>query len=124
MIQDKLEVPGPEELVETVRMGQASSEVSVSAIILQAHRRVKVKQSDWGCLGCKGPPSKVFWLNTVGIFGVSSAKYWWTRLFACLGRRTLRVLRSGWNIQIVYVDDSHLVKGPEKFVHLWVVILA
>ena len=128
VIQDKLEVPGPEELAETVRLGQASGEVcfSVSADIAQAHRRIKVKHSDWGCLGCKtSTGSKVLWLNAVGTFGVSSASYWWTRLFACVGRWTLRLLRNRWNIQIVYVDDLHIVvKGPGKFVHLWILLLA
>ena len=63
-VQDRLEVPGPEELVEAVRMAQETGEVcfSVSADIAQAHRRVKVARGDWASLGCKSSsPSKILW---------------------------------------------------------------
>ena len=127
-ILDRLEVPGPEELVEAVRLAQETGQVAfcVSADIAQAHRRVKIKRSEWGYLGCKSSSSStVLWINAVGTFGVSSASYWWTRLFACLERWSMRVLRNRWQLQIVFVDDLRIVVvGPEKYLHLWVIILA
>ena len=37
----------------------------------------------------------------------------------------LRIMRNRWQVQIVFVDDLNLVvKGPNKFLHLWVILLA
>ena len=125
VVPDRLEVPGPAEIKEAVALAQESREAvfGISADISQAHRRVRVRKCDWGRLGCKS--SRVLWLNTVGTFGVSSAAYWWTRLFACVGRWVLRIIAFLWNMQLVYVDDLHIVTaGRDKFATLWMIVLA
>ena len=67
----------------------------------------------------------VLWLNRVGTFGVSSAAYYWTRLFAAVGRWAFRVLHLDKFYMLIYVDDLHVVVfGSEKFYTLWALFLA
>ena len=64
-------------------------------------------------------------MNKVGTFGVSSAAIWWTRLFGAVGRWVLRVLGPLWNLQVVYVDDLHIILvGKDKFLVLWMALAA
>ena len=98
----------------------------IFADISPAYKCVKIRRLDWGKLGCRSSSSsRTVWLNTVGTFGVSSAAYWWTRLFACVGRWVNRVLMTLLQMQIVYVDDLHIVTaGPQKFLVLWMILAA
>ena len=127
-ILDRLEVPGPEEIIELVALAAESREAAfcLSADISQAHRCVLIRKADWARLACRSKSdSRTLWLNCVGTFGVSSAAYWWTRLFACVGRWVLRILDRRQTMQLAYVDDVHLLcLGPQKFVALWLSILA
>ena len=127
-ILDRLEVPGPEEVIELVAMAAESKESAfcLSADIAQAHRCVLIRRADWARLSCRSSAeSRTLWLNCVGTFGVSSAAYWWTRLFGCVGRWVLRILGRRWSMQLAYVDDLHLLCiGPDKFVAMWMSILA
>ena len=54
-VPDRLETPGPEEIVEMVARAKATKQAAfcISADISAAHRCVKIKKSDWGRLGCK-----------------------------------------------------------------------
>ena len=127
-IADRLEVPGPADIFEVVARAADSKEVAfcICADIAQAHRRVKIRRVDWPRLGCKAmSAAKVVWLNCVGTFGVSSAAILWTRLFGCVGRWVLRVMGPRWNLQIIFVDDLHIVVvGADKFVVLWMIVAA
>ena len=127
-ILDRLEVPGPEEVIELVAMAAETRDAAfcMSADIAQAHRCVLIRKADWARLACRSSSdSRTLWLNCVGTFGVSSAAYWWTRLFGCVGRWVLRVLGRRWSMQLAYVDDLHILCiGPEKFITLWMSILA
>ena len=127
-VLDKLEVPGPDELLEVAALGRDSREAvfAISADISQAHRRVKVRRADWPKLGCRSTSSsRTIWLNLVGTFGVSSAAFWWARLFGLVGRWVLRSMLTLWNLQLLYVDDLHLLTaGPDKFLTLWMILAA
>ena len=127
-ILDKLQVPGPEDLQEVASRVKESREApfALCADIKQAHRNVKVRESDWPRLACKSSSSsRVLWLNRVGTFGVSSAAYYWTRLFAAVGRWAFRVLHLDKFYMLIYVDDLHVVVfGGEKFYTLWALFLA
>ena len=127
-VLDKLEVPGPDELLEVTALGRESREAvfAISADISQAHRRVKVRRADWPKLACRSTSgSRTIWLNRVGTFGVSSAAFWWARLFSLVGRWVLRTMLTLWNLQLLYVDDLHLLTaGPDKFVTLWMILAA
>jgi len=127
-ILDKLQVPGPEDLQEVASRVKESKEApfALCADIKQAHRNVKVRASDWPRMACKSSSqSRVLWLNRVGTFGISSAAYYWTRLFAAVGRWTFRVLHSDSFYMLIYVDDLRvIVYGPDKFITLWALFLA
>ena len=127
-VLDRLEHPGPADIVEIVAQAADAGEAPfcICADIAMAHRRAKVRRKDWPRLGCKArSDSKVIWLNCVGTFGVSSAAILWARLFGCVGRWVLRVLGPGFNLQVIFVDDLHVVVvGPGKFRTLWTIICA
>ena len=56
---------------------------------------------------------------------MSSAAYYWTRLFAAVGRWAFRVLHLDKFYMLIYVDDLHVVVfGSEKFYTLWALFLA
>ena len=66
----------------------------------KAHRRIKVREEDWGYLGCvagediqEGPEGEI-WLSLVGTSGVASAPGWRARLGAAGVRVVHYVL--GW----------------------------
>ena len=127
-VPDRLETPGPEEIVELITRAKATKQAAfcISADISAAHRCVKIRKLDWGRLGCKTcSSSQTLWINTVGTFGVSSASYHWSRLFGAVGRWALRILGQKWALQIIYVDDLHVVVvGPDRFQTLWLLLAA
>ena len=127
-VLDRLEVPGPDEILECVAISQETREAvfGISADISSAHRLVSIRRVDWPKLGCRARSSdRVVWMNTVGTFGISSAAYWWSRLFGCVGRWVLRLMMSLWAMQMIYVDDLHLVAaGPQKYLVIWMMIAA
>ena len=124
--QDQLEYPGPGDAAALVEHSRLSKEAcfAISADIQAAHRLVLIRKKDWRLLCCRAhSESPVVWVNCVGTFGVSSASYWWSRLCALVGRLVTAVLKQSPNLQIVYVDDLHiLVWGPHKFLWLWMMI--
>ena len=83
-ILDRLENPGPRELAAIMTLSVAAGErviFGLNADVAKAHRRVKVKEDDWGVLACKtSASSDILWLNKTGTLGVASAAYWWARL--------------------------------------------
>ena len=98
----------------------------VSADIKAAHRLVKIREADWPYVCCRADSlSEVVWINKVGTFGVSSAPYWWAKLFAAIGRFVGHVMQTSVLWHLVYVDDLHgAFTGPFKFELLWVWLLA
>ena len=99
---------------ETSKMKEALFVVSAD---MAAHRLVKVRKDDWGLLACRSDSSsRTVWLNTVGTFGVSSAPYWWCRLFACVRRYVEYLFHDQPLFQLVYVDD--LLETLPLMVHL------
>ena len=126
--QDQLQLPGPAEVASVVREASETLEAPfcVSADIKAAHRLVKIRKADWGLLGCKADSSSdIVWLNKCGTFGISSAPYWWAKLFGLIGRFVGHVMGMRWFLHLTFVDDLHGVfVGRDKFVHLWVWLLA
>ena len=127
LFQDQLQYPGPEDAASMVRWVREEKEsvFSMSADIQAAHRLVKIREQDWPLQACKArSDDKTVWINTVGTFGVSSASYWWTRLFSGIGRLVGYILNQQNWFQLVYVDDLHLTcMGKRKFLNLWVILL-
>jgi hypothetical protein len=127
VFQDQLQYPGPEDAAHMVRYVQEEQEAmfALSADISSAHRLVKIRKHDWPLLGCKArSDDKTVWVNCVGTFGISSASYWWSRLFSGIGRLTAYIMQQQKWWQLVYVDDLHLTcLGARKFVNMWMVLL-
>ena len=127
-IQDQLQYPGPHEAAGVIRetLDTRQACFCISADIEAAHRLVKVRERDHPLLACKAnSSSKTLWVNKVGAFGISSAPFWWTRLFSIIGRMVSFLMLDSWCLQLVYVDDLHIsVAGPEKFVWLWMILAA
>ena len=127
VFQDQLQYPGPEDAAHLVRHIQEEREAAfaLSADISSAHRLVKIRRHDWPLLGCKArTDDKTIWINCVGTFGISSASYWWSRLFSGIGRLAAYIMQQQNWWQLVYVDDLHLTcLGARKFVNLWIVLL-
>ena len=126
-VLDRLEVPGPDEILECVAVSQEMREAvfGISADVSSAHRLVPIRRADWPKLGCRARSNdRVVWLNTVGTFGISSAAYWWSRLFGCVGRWVVDTLgyaddlrgrpASGccWPSEILgYLDDDRSLRS-------------
>eukprot|EP00435_Cladocopium_sp_Y103_P038160 s256_g10.t1 len=128
MYQDKIDCPGPPEIASVVREATSTREAPfcISADIKAAHRLVKVRKADWGYMCCRADSSTdTVWVNHTGTFGVSSAPYWWAKLAGLLGRFVGYMFHQRWMMQMIYVDDLHGVfVGPEKFLFLWIWVLA
>ena len=126
--QDKIDCPGPAEISAIVQeaTGTAEAVFCVSADIKAAHRLVKIRRCDWGLLCCRADSgSTTVWVNKNGTFGVSSAPYWWSKLAGMLGRFVGYLFHKRWMMQMIYVDDLHgAFVGAEKFLHLWIWVLA
>ena len=77
--------------------------------ISKAHRRVKVREQDWGYTACKLGPATA-WLNAVGIYGIASASYWWTRLAALvLVRFTHYLVAAVYAFELLLCSDDFLL---------------
>ena len=126
--RDQLQCPGPAEVAAIVREAVETKEAPfcVSADIKAAHRLVKIREADWPYICCRADSlSETVWINKTGTFGVSSAPYWWAKLFAAVGRFVGYVMGTTTFWHLVYVDDLHgAFVGPSKFEALWIWLLA
>ena len=126
--RDQIQCPGPPEVAAAVRETLETREApfALSADIRAAHRLVKIRPADWGFLACRADSdSQTVWINKCGTFGISSAPYWWAKLFALVGRFVGHVMATIWFMHMVYVDDLHgAFIGERKFHNLWVWVLA
>ena len=121
--RDQIRFAGvPEQrVVMTECMERQTTTFAMKADVSKAHRRVAVKRCDQGWQCCRLSPDKL-WINEVGTFGVASASYWWSRMYAGTCRLSVLVVASIW--QLVFADDVNwVVRGPDLFVDLLSVIL-
>ena len=129
VILDRLENPGPCELAAIMETSQEASEhvvFGLNADVAKAHRRVLVKETDWGVQACRtSSKSSVIWLNKTGTFGVASAAFWWSRLMGLLGRFAFNLTEQDWLFVLVFVDDLHLAAGGQnRWLSIWRFIVA
>ena len=119
---NQIQCPSAGEVGNVVRLASESKEAvfCLSIDISKAHRRVKIRTADHPLLCCKADSnSREVWVNRVGTFGVTSAAFWWARLFGLLGRFVIRCMLRSWFYHLVYVDDVHGVfAGEHKYLHL------
>lgn len=128
-IEDRLENPGPRELATIMEVSKSQGEnviFGVNADISKAHRRVLVREEDWGVQACRtSSTSTTIWLNRTGTFGVASAAYWWSRLMGLIGRFGLNILGNDWVFVLIFVDDLHLAAGgSNRWLSIWTFLVA
>ena len=77
----------------------------------KAHRRIAIRPSDWGPLGCKTREGHI-WVNEVGTYGVASAGYYWSRLAGALHRIGFYLVGGGTGHDaLLFADDWLSVAG-------------
>jgi hypothetical protein len=107
--RDKQRMPGPKEKFFLLSKFRERNDVvfSVLADVSKAHRRFKHCKDEWGYISCKVRSSDdVIYYNRVGTFGVASASYWWSRLFAAVVRAVHYLVGKRFPIELlVYADD-------------------
>ena len=83
--------------------------------ISKAHRRVRVRRSDWGQQACRLDQPDEIWLNTVGTFGIASAGYYWTRAISVIARTLMAIMDNEEWWQLLFVDDFSWTFTGEHF---------
>lgn len=90
-VEDQLRFPGPSE-IKLAMQALFPPTLILAADIARAHCLLLVQEEDCGYQACRtgvgdsGEPSSKIWLNTVGTFGVTSASFHFTRMFAAVSR--------------------------------------
>ena len=82
------------------RVSKGLKSMALAGDVSKAHRRIKVRESDWGFQACQLEPGRI-WLNRVGTYGLTSGGYWWARFAAA-----------------ALVRLSHNVAGPQAALEL------
>ena len=107
-VLDQIRCPGAGELrtILRERMEVGLRSFALLGDVSKAHRRIKVREADWGYQACQLCPETV-WLNTVGTYGMGSAAYWWGRFAAATIVRLAHYLAGpSSNVEVLlYVDD-------------------
>ena len=123
-IADKMDNPGPREMACVMETSLSAGERVIFAVngdVSKAHRRVRVKQQDWGVQAARTDRnSNTVWLNKVGTFGVASAAFWWSRLMGLIGRFALATCMKDWIFILTFVDDLHMAfGGTNRWLTFW-----
>jgi hypothetical protein len=109
--------------------------ISLKTDVSKAHRRVPVKEADWGLLGCavtklqKDPQGKLLdsnpvFLNVCGTYGIGSASWWWGRVGALVLRFIFYTIDLQYGFR--FADDFKflaLVRSHGTLVPLFKVLL-
>ena len=117
-VRDQARSPGAGEMRTPLREWQerrgGAKMCAVTGDASKAHRRIKVKEEDWGYQACRLEPGRVR-LNTVGTHGLASAGY-------CL-------LGSGDQKILLFADDAAMFGARAKkieeigaMIFLWVAL--
>ena len=94
--RDQVRYPGAGELRTILRSKAAANKklFVVAGDVSKAHRRVKIREEDWGYQACRLRPGRV-WLNRVGTYGMTPASYHWSRAAAGVIVRLTHYLLGG-----------------------------
>ena len=127
-VEDQLRYPDPMEIKMALQALHPATFV-LTADVARAHRLVLVRRQDWGYQACRtgvddSGDSRKIWLNTVGTFGVTSASYHFTRLFAAVSRCAQSLLGRRDVCQLIYVDDLlFIAHGLGGLAAVWTTLL-
>jgi hypothetical protein len=129
---DKIRMPGPKEKFYLLKGLEDHRSVALSILsdVSKAHRRFKHCQEEHGYLACQiDEKDDHIFVNKVGTFGISSAAYWWGRVFGAAGRATHYLLGPLWTLELLaYADDLEAVgvgcNGREAMVMAYLILCA
>ena len=129
---DKIRMPGPKEKFHLLKNleDQGSIAVAVLSDVSKAHRRFKHCSEEHGYLACQiNKGDNHIFVNKVGTFGISSAAYWWGRVFGATGRATHYLLGPLWTLELLaYADDLEAIgvggNGREAVVMAYLIFCA
>jgi hypothetical protein len=110
-VRDQIRCPGAGD-IRTILRERVSAGVKsfgVMGDVSKAHRRVKIRDQDWGYQACQLEPGRI-WINKVGTYGVTSASYWWARFAAAaLVRLCHYVAGNKHPLDILLYVDDHIM---------------
>ena len=116
--RDQTRSPGAGDLRRILRDRAAagSKMFAIAGDISKAHRRIKIREQDWGFQACRLEHGKT-WVNCVGTYGMGSAAYWWARSAAAMLIRLPHYLLGPDLLLelLLYVDDFLILArtGPQ-----------
>jgi len=110
---DKIRMPGPKEKFALLKSLEDHRDIAIAVLgdVSKAHRRFKHCVEELGYLACQISEDDPFiFINKVGTFGISSAAYWWGRIFGAAGRATYYLLGPHWIVEMLaYADDLEVL---------------
>ena len=107
--RDQIRCPSAGEIQEVLRglRERGSKGFALMGDASKAHRRIKVREEDWGYQACRTQPGRL-WLNKVGTYGIASAAYFWSRFAAGAMVRLVHYLIGRWMLEILLCSDDFL----------------
>ena len=115
-VRDQIRCPGAGDIraILRERVSAGVKSFGVMGDVSKAHRRVKIREQDWGYQACQLEAGKV-WINKVGTYGVTSASYWWARFAAAaLVRLCHYVAGNQHPLDILLYVDDHIMLACDK----------
>ena len=119
-LQEKTTAPSLHDLLTALHILDDTNVILFKLDITKAHRRIKVRRSDWRYITAK--VGNQIWVNKCGTYGVSSAQYYWGRM-AALTIRLLYYLYPEILWAFVYVDDYIFILRADTAPHLAMAIV-
>ena len=115
-VRDQLRCPGAGDIrtILRERVADGVKSFGIMGDVSKAHRRVKVREQDWGYQACQLEAGKV-WVNRVGTYGMASAAYWWGRVAAATLVRLCHYLAGNQvPLEILLYVDDHIMLACDK----------
>ncbi len=119
-LHEKTTAPTLHDVLTVLHILDDTNVVLFKLDITKAHRRIKVRRSDWKYITAK--VGNQVWVNKCGTYGVSSAQYYWGRM-AALTIRILYALFPDILWAFVYVDDYIFVLRADTAPYLAMAIV-
>ncbi len=130
-LRDKERGPTTADVKAQLRAQSRSSRptLGIAVDVQSAHRIIPVREADWRYQVCRARPGGPLYAFCCGVFGISSASYWWGRLASALVRTVHHVADRDHELWILLVADDIKLESTAAaaaeciFFALWVLVL-
>ena len=115
-VRDQLRCPGAGDIrtILKERVSTGANSFGILGDVSKAHRRIKVREQDWGYQACQLEPGSI-WVNKVGTYGMGSAAYWWGRFSAATLVRLCHYLAGNVvPLEVMLYVEDHLMLVCDK----------